>query len=481
MESDLRLKKKEEEEEEDKEALRRKEVIYHATQETQWDHPSMLELLQQLEDDNGIRFTAYRTAAKFRKLQLFTFFDQLPLNVMTETFARHGLALPICGEGCDGRMMDVTQIVNCLTTIYCRVWDILAGNPDVVKVVVTSPNHMVHGTTPLCRSDSTATISKDNSCIPEPTRDQGQHTVGETKTLTRQPSQKKHRSCVQGVLCHSSKKTERYNEFTTKSLPVKAKPQQSNSTLNEDDAPNPPSTNHPATRQSDRSATPGEAFSPWVADGSHSRVQKLHTNLRLPDGRLFALPTCVDLALNLLLNAFDSSRNGSIRVLSFKVAILLLLDASLEDKYQYIFSLVANRDNELDESRLWLLIYECMQLPRQLGEGITSSSLEPTVRSCFKKSLASLRSGAPPESLVERGEELLPTIRMDRFYDWLKLEPQVLAWLPALYRLIVAESVVHPAKCSVCQTHPLVGLRVVKTTEQKRGSYGAKVEAWVEF
>ncbi|VDN12292.1 unnamed protein product [Dibothriocephalus latus] len=96
------------------------------------------------------------------------------------------------------------------------------------------------------------------------------------------------------------------------------------------------------------------------------------------------LPTVPNKLIKYLFTFF-SSRNGSIRVLSFKVAILLLLDASLEDKYQYIFSLVANRDNELDESRLWLLIYECMQLPRQLGEGITSSSLEPTVRSCFKK------------------------------------------------------------------------------------------------
>ncbi|KAL7059084.1 hypothetical protein AAHC03_013871 [Spirometra sp. Aus1] len=390
--------------------------------------------------------------------------DQLPLNAVTEAFARHGLALPICGEGCDGRMMDVTQIVNCLTTLYCRVWDILAANPDVVKVVVTPPNHKVSSKAPLCRTDSTTTTSRDNACISEPTSNQDPHTAGESKTLTRQSSQKKARNCVQGVLCHSSKKTERYNEFTAKPLPPNAK-QRSSSSLNEDDAsranntPTTTNTNHLATRQSDQPETPGEEFSPWVADGSHSRVQKLHTNLRLPDGRLFSLPTCVDLALNLLLNAFDSSRNGSIRVLSFKVAILLLLDASLEDKYQYIFSLVANRDNELDESRLWLLIYECMQLPRQLGEGITSSSLEPTVRSCFKKSLTSLRSGAPAEGLVERDEDLLPTIRMDRFYEWLKLEPQALAWLPALYRLIVAESVVHPVKCAVCQTHPIVGLR----------------------
>ncbi|VDN09596.1 unnamed protein product, partial [Dibothriocephalus latus] len=233
----------------------------------------MLELLQRLDEDNEIRFTAYRTAAKFRKLQQFTFFDQLPLNAVTETFARHGLALPICGEGCDGRMMDVTQIVNCLTTLYCRVWDILAGNPDVVKVVATSPNHTGPGKPPLLHNDSAT--SKEITTTLEPTRDQDSHTASETKTLTRHHSQKKALNCVPGALCHSSKKTDHYNEFTAKPLPPSAKQQQhksSSSTLNEDDTTtnNPPSsTNHPATRQSDQPASPGEEFSPWVADGSH--------------------------------------------------------------------------------------------------------------------------------------------------------------------------------------------------------------------
>lgn len=60
--------------------------------------------------------------------------DYIPLNVATETFARHGLTSPLCSEGCDGRVMDVPQMVNCLTTLYCRLWDILVSQPDVVKI-----------------------------------------------------------------------------------------------------------------------------------------------------------------------------------------------------------------------------------------------------------------------------------------------------------------------------------------------------------
>ncbi len=51
-----------------------------------------------------------------------------------------------------------------------------------------------------------------------------------------------------------------------------------------------------------------------------------------------------------------------------------------------LFSLVADRDNKINDSRLWLLIYEIMQLPRQLGEtSATSNSLDPNILTCFKK------------------------------------------------------------------------------------------------
>uniref|UniRef100_A0AAV2JWZ5 EF-hand domain-containing protein n=1 Tax=Knipowitschia caucasica TaxID=637954 RepID=A0AAV2JWZ5_KNICA len=41
----------------------------HQTQTTCWDHPKMAELYQSLADLNNVRFSAYRTAMKLRRLQ----------------------------------------------------------------------------------------------------------------------------------------------------------------------------------------------------------------------------------------------------------------------------------------------------------------------------------------------------------------------------------------------------------------------------
>lgn len=97
--------------------------------------------------------------------------DQIPLNVATETFARHGLSSPLCSEGCDGRVMDVAQMVNCLTTLYCRVWDALANQPDVVKTIDTSAG--------VVRSGMPAQQSPTKSCTSESTLagTNGQQTV----------------------------------------------------------------------------------------------------------------------------------------------------------------------------------------------------------------------------------------------------------------------------------------------------------------
>lgn len=46
------------------------------------------------------------------------------------------------------------------------------------------------------------------------------------------------------------------------------------------------------------------------------------------------LPLVLDLAVNWLLNIYDSQRTGQIRVLSFKVGIVLLCKGHLEEKYR---------------------------------------------------------------------------------------------------------------------------------------------------
>ncbi len=41
--------------------------------ETQWDHPAMMDIIQNLEECNEIRFPAYRTACKLGKVQRAVF------------------------------------------------------------------------------------------------------------------------------------------------------------------------------------------------------------------------------------------------------------------------------------------------------------------------------------------------------------------------------------------------------------------------
>lgn len=47
-----------------------------------------------------------------------------------------------------------------------------------------------------------------------------------------------------------------------------------------------------------------------------------------------SVPLCIDLAVNWLLNVYDSQRTGHIRVLSFKVGLVLLCHGNLEEKYR---------------------------------------------------------------------------------------------------------------------------------------------------
>ncbi|CAH2017850.1 unnamed protein product [Acanthoscelides obtectus] len=97
------------------------------------------------------------------------------------------------------------------------------------------------------------------------------------------------------------------------------------------------------------------------------------------------VPLCVDLALNWLLNVYDSQRTGQIRVLSFKVGLTILSKAHLEEKYRYLFRLIADPDQKADQRKLGLLLHDVLQIPKQLGEvaAFGGSNIEPSVRSLF--------------------------------------------------------------------------------------------------
>ncbi|XP_054701264.1 dystrophin isoform X6 [Grus americana] len=88
--------------------------INHETQTTCWDHPKMTELYQSLADLNNVRFSAYRTAMKLRRLQKALCLDLLSLSAVCDALDQHNLKQ-------NDQPMDILQIINCLTTIYDRL------------------------------------------------------------------------------------------------------------------------------------------------------------------------------------------------------------------------------------------------------------------------------------------------------------------------------------------------------------------------
>uniref|UniRef100_A0A6Q2XKY3 Dystrophin n=1 Tax=Esox lucius TaxID=8010 RepID=A0A6Q2XKY3_ESOLU len=84
---------------------------HHQTQTTCWDHPKMAELYQSLADLNNVRFSAYRTAMKLRRLQKALCLDLLGMPAACEAFEQHGLKQ-------NDQLMDIVQVGTCLTSLY---------------------------------------------------------------------------------------------------------------------------------------------------------------------------------------------------------------------------------------------------------------------------------------------------------------------------------------------------------------------------
>ncbi|XP_050086069.1 dystrophin [Anopheles aquasalis] len=159
----------------------------------------------------------------------------------------------------------------------------------------------------------------------------------------------------------------------------------------------------------------------------------------------------LDLAINWILNVYDSQRTGQIRVLSFKVGLILLCRGHLEEKYRYLFRLIADLEKKVDQRKMGLLLHDCIQVPRQLGEvaAFGGSNIEPSVRSCFELAGNVSHNAELHEAAIEA----------QHFLSWLQQEPQSLVWLPVLHRLVAAESAKHQAKCNICKEYPIEGFR----------------------
>ncbi|EMP31967.1 Dystrophin-related protein 2 [Chelonia mydas] len=86
----------------------------HQAQTTCWDHPKMTELYQALADLNNIKFSAYRTAMKLRRVQKALRLDLVTLDTALEIFNEHELQP-------SDRVMDVVEVIHCLTALYERL------------------------------------------------------------------------------------------------------------------------------------------------------------------------------------------------------------------------------------------------------------------------------------------------------------------------------------------------------------------------
>ncbi|CAF2819331.1 unnamed protein product [Rotaria sp. Silwood2] len=175
-------------------------------------------------------------------------------------------------------------------------------------------------------------------------------------------------------------------------------------------------------------------------------LQKIFEKTSIEYPQLVHVICTIDLTLNWLLNLYDTNRTGSIRLLSMKMALALLCRGSIEEKYRYIFSLMAyEKDGRsvLDRQRLSILFQQAIVIPKQLGEvaAFGGSSVEPSVQSCFEYA-------HNPD-----------VITADDFLEWVKLEPQSLVWLPVLHRLAASEIAKHEARCNICKIYPILGFR----------------------
>ena len=57
------------------------------------------------------------------------------------------------------------------------------------------------------------------------------------------------------------------------------------------------------------------------------------------------------------------------------------------DLLAVLFRLIADANGFVDQRKLGLLLHDCLQIPKQLGEvaAFGGSNIEPSVRSCFDK------------------------------------------------------------------------------------------------
>ncbi|XP_017332634.1 utrophin isoform X1 [Ictalurus punctatus] len=98
--------------------------INHQMQTTSWDHPMMTQLFQSMTELRHVRFSAYRTALKSRRVQKALCLDLLDLAMAHGVFEQHQLTD-------NEQVLEVPAIITCLFTIYTELQQVY---PDLIDI-----------------------------------------------------------------------------------------------------------------------------------------------------------------------------------------------------------------------------------------------------------------------------------------------------------------------------------------------------------
>ncbi|XP_046710962.1 utrophin-like isoform X2 [Silurus meridionalis] len=98
--------------------------INHEKQTTSWDHPTMTQLFQSMIELQHVRFSAYRTALKSRRVQKALCLDLLELDMAQTVFKQHQLTK-------NEQLLEVPAIITCLLTIYTELHQVY---PELIDI-----------------------------------------------------------------------------------------------------------------------------------------------------------------------------------------------------------------------------------------------------------------------------------------------------------------------------------------------------------
>ncbi|KAL9951367.1 hypothetical protein ACROYT_G044020 [Oculina patagonica] len=100
--------------------------INHETERTQWDHPEMVSLMEEIESLSNIKYAAYRTAMKLRAIQKKAQLYMVDLRVIKASLTKEGIK-----DGYVEGTLSVSELTRIITAIFINQTGDQDGSIDV--------------------------------------------------------------------------------------------------------------------------------------------------------------------------------------------------------------------------------------------------------------------------------------------------------------------------------------------------------------